>query len=234
MGIFSGLFKKKAPPLPPGAGIGKSDYTTAKGHVPIVPSTGKGTGIDGWSPHLATTLPTLKNQDDLLIHFDLEKPADPGHPSPFWQKRNAYRIKSGEQFEHWQTGGQGNGLDSWQEKTGTYQPTIDPKLHPVLPSRPTAYQSPSSFRFFAPMRSGRGDTPHLNGFHFSMASNRRSYPIRGMRPAMQFRNTFRLEPPPRDAQSMDVPSESPSVPGNTYVTPSANRAPSGSRGSYRL
>lgn len=45
---------------------------------------------------------------------------------------------------------------------------------------------------------------HLNGQHFSMADNIRTYSIGGMQPAIPRRNTFRLTPPPHDVNQANV------------------------------
>lgn len=45
---------------------------------------------------------------------------------------------------------------------------------------------------------------NLNGLHFSMADNIRTYAIGGMQPAVPRRNTFRLTPPPHDVNQTNV------------------------------
>lgn len=241
MGFF-GFGKKKVPPAPPGAGIGYGEYTTPRGQVPIIPSTGMGTGPDGWAPRVGIELPAVPNQDALLIHYDLEKPSDPGQPSRFWTNKNSDRLARGSVEKLFSgsndTGSNGgfqggNGTTSWETLPTQEHMADDPKRTPVPNTRPTQSQSPSNYRFYAPMRSGKGDLPHLNGNHFSMATIGKTYPIKGMRPAQRLRNTFRLEPPPRDAQSMDVPAASPTVPAQEYVTPVPATASPGKR-SFRL
>lgn len=51
----------------------------------------------------------------------------------------------------------------------------------------------------------------LNGTHFSMASNIRTYPVGGMLPAVPRRNTFRLMPPPHDISQTNLPANGTSV-----------------------
>lgn len=62
---------------------------------------------------------------------------------------------------------------------------------------------PTGFRELA--RSVEGSADHMNGTHFSMADNVRTYPIGGMLPVVARRNTFRLEPPPIDINQTDYP-----------------------------
>src|SRR6266576_3346794 len=50
---------------------------------------------------------------------------------------------------------------------------------------------------------GYGDT--MNGTHFSMADNVRTYPIGGMQSVVSRRNTYRLAPPPLDINSAVMP-----------------------------
>ena len=70
--------------------------------------------------------------------------------------------------------------------------------------------SPRRYSFTRPFDQGtKGNgARQLNGQHFSMADHRRDYPILGMRPWNQHRNTYRVDPAPWDAEMYDVPPES--------------------------
>ena len=237
MGIFSFLGPtKKVDVPPPGAGIGYGQFSTPRGKVPIVPAHYN--GPDGWAPRIGIELPVIRNQDAILVHFDDEDPSEAkgDHaPTKFWASKNAWRIS---QFplDKLGTTTSNNGTDSWSvdSRSSSQNRARDPKEIPVPPSRPTAYMSPSNMRMVSPMRSGRGDVPLNNGSHFSMANMRRTYPIRGMRPATTFRNTYRLEPPPRDAQNVDIPSAPvATVPGYTNISPNFTSAPKRG-GTFRL
>lgn len=231
MGILEKLFGKKDPPLPPGAGVGFGDFQdTASVHrYPILTASGKGNGPDGWAPRVGQELPSVANQDELLIHFDRE---DPGNPqddagTPYWRNRNFSSLVRWNNVTDPITSGTG-GMDSWYASPTEHalqeSARRDVKETPPLPSRVTAFESPSKYRFFRHeqgMRGGRGDTQLLNGLHFSMASNRRAYPINGMRPRQNFRNTWRTEPLPRDAFLGDLPANNPTVMAGERTSPTA-------------
>ena len=71
--------------------------------------------------------------------------------------------------------------------------------------RPTTRMSPHAYVFTRPF-PGMGTSGHLNGSHFSMADNKRTYSILGMEPPRKMRrNTYRLEPEPWDTDLVDMP-----------------------------
>jgi len=219
--------KSEAETAPPGQGVGPGGFeaTTnpqgARVNYPTLPAHYG--GLDGWSPRLGVNSFTLKDQDELLVHYDDEPPTNPTPSDPYWKTRNDSRLRRGAAEKLSATYWDGTSFENTEAPNPVF-------YGPPKPSRPTAYYSPSNYRFQAPMRSGRGDTPHLTGQHFSMASMHRSYPIRGMTPKQDWRNTFRLEPPPRDAANMDVPAEEANVPAAVYTSPVAGV----SGGSFRL
>ncbi len=71
--------------------------------------------------------------------------------------------------------------------------------------RPTNRMSPRTYTFTRPF--DQHAARQLNGSHFSMADNRRTYPIMGMAPVRRSRNTFRAIPEPWDANLVDMPSD---------------------------
>lgn len=157
-------------------------------------------------------------------------------PDPFNARRNSDKLARAANDER-PPGYGGGGKDSWDvtQVSGSERRALPPTYFASQwdSNRPTAHQSPSNYRFLHVMRSGQGDVPHLNGTHFSMASMHRNYPIRGMQPARRFRNTWRLEPPPRDAQNVDIPQGgNPSVPNSVFV--SSNAPTPGPSSSWRL
>jgi hypothetical protein len=240
---LKGLFGKTEPEMPPNAGVGYGDFTTPMTRYPII--SAHYNGLDGWAPRVGIELPPVRNQDELLSHYDREKPneANPNvGPTPFWAQRNRSLRLRADTYETWYPGTLStmgkwpNGQDSWpvNDPAHAIQETArrDVKEIPVMPSRPTAFMSPSNFRFEHKMRSGRGDIQHLSGAHFSMASMHRNFGVGGMQPARRFRNTYRLEPAPRDAASYDeVPDNV--VPNGTVQSPNTVGAPNRNR-SYRL
>lgn len=95
--------------------------------------------------------------------------------------------------------------------------------------RPLMRMNPSTYRFMRPW--GNGIAREFNGVHFSMADHRRDYPIMGMQPPPERRNTYRLEPSAWDAGIVDMPAEAGSYPQAVTVAPAV--APAGNR-AWRL
>jgi hypothetical protein len=110
--------------------------------------------------------------------------------------------------------------------------------HPLsVPSaepRPTQQMSPSSYLFVRPF--GQGFQRTFNGNHFSMADHRRDYEIGTVKKAVKSRrNTYRVEPSPWDADTVDMPANiEPDIPqGRITVIPLPPRSGSANR-SFRL
>lgn len=83
----------------------------------------------------------------------------------------------------------------------------DPRWVATDPIRPQ--RTPSTYRAVQPFdwQFAR----QMNGLHFSMASNIRTYPIGGMLPVVPRRNTYRLLPPPRDINQTNLPANGTAV-----------------------
>jgi hypothetical protein len=178
-----------------------------------------GVGLSGWAPRAGIEMPPIADQDAILTHW-LDEPGN--NPvgkygaDPYYGQRNQDAIarRNYDEVLRVPTNAAGFPIDSHENPEAR-----NPNWVPPLPDRPTAYQSPSSYRFQHKMRSGHGDTRHLSGEHFSMASMHRSYPVRGMQPARRFRNTWRLEPTPRDEAATDLPGPVVQPASGQYVSP---------------
>lgn len=98
--------------------------------------------------------------------------------------------------------------DGWEEfKGGSGKPAArNPREKPPAEPRPTSRLAPRSYSFTRPEFGGPRD---LTGVHFSMADHRRDYPILGMAPVREHRNTFRIQPTPFDMEMGDVPPNDP-------------------------
>ncbi len=91
----------------------------------------------------------------------------------------------------------------------------NPRETPPPEMRPTSNMSPRSYTFLRPFDQFNrnyanvniGSARQLNGQHLSMADHRREYPILGIKPNHNRRNTYRLDPPPWDADVVDVPPD---------------------------
>lgn len=79
----------------------------------------------------------------------------------------------------------------------------DVRRTPQPETRLTQKMSPHRWVYTRPFDQ---DVRHdLTGVHFSLADHRRTYPIMGMEPAVQRRNTYRADPAPWDTYLTDYP-----------------------------
>jgi len=172
--------------------------------------------LGNWAATYSPEFPAIPNQDKILVHW--YRPPDSGNEQVWWDDVNRDRIDRTTVNEHFET-------NYWQE-------SVDPKYAAHNPwhdniraqLRPTAEQSPSNFRFVRPFYPGDG-YGKSTGIHFSMASNRRAYPVGGMEPIRSFRNTFRLEPTARDAENADLSGVNASnADPMIYVSPQAGQS----------
>lgn len=98
--------------------------------------------------------------------------------------------------------------DGWQEEKGFKKVGLfNPREYPPPETRWTEAQSPNTYSFlrlFDQLHKGSG-ARRFNGSHYSFAEHPRRYDILGMEPPKVGRNTYRLNPVPWDADSLDVP-----------------------------
>ena len=121
--------------------------------------------------------------------------------------------------------------DSFIEQSVSSVPAPDPRWNPPQPLR-GPYKAPSVYAFFRPSY-GQDVAERLNGRHFSMASNSRTYPITGVETVRNRRNTYRVEPVPYDVSITDVPTNiGPSNPQAVFTSPQVTSA--GAANGYRL
>lgn len=100
----------------------------------------------------------------------------------------------------------------------------DPRWNPPTPSRVSDTLSPAQYSFTRPF--DQHSARKLNGSHFSMADNMRTFDILGMAPAHRARNTYRIDPQPWDDELAERAARPSTAP---VLSPAA----SGSR-SHRL
>jgi hypothetical protein len=201
---------------PTGYGVGPGDYAVPNNppDIPYLPA------IHGYTDPPADTVAIQRNQSAWRI-------PPPGHPPQNWNLYNSDRVEIFYPLETLQ------GEEGWPTPTPRYNRAPDSRWQPAEVTRPTTQQSPSTFRFHRPF--DQHAARQLNGNHFSMADHTRAYPIAGMQPQRNFRNTFRLEPAPWDTEIVDRPEiATPSMAGGTYISPDLPPSVSARNGSYRL
>lgn len=188
-------------------GLDDAHKTTAPGReeYPSQPTY----GANPYASAIGRDLPTIPNQDAILTHW-YRPPAD-RNPAEWWNDANDSEFAMDAQ-QVFQTRG-------WQSDASRLQIAENPWVGGAPLPRVTSEMSPSNYRHLRPFdqRMER----KLDGNHASMASMKRSYPVNGMRPAQSLRNTFRLEPSPRDLENIDLPVGGvvPAVEPAVYVAP---------------
>lgn len=203
-----------------------------------IPSTGVGEGpgyaspplgSPSWSQHEPGVIDqtpdvTIEQQRSELRHWRLTD----DRTGDISQAERIERSRAEEGYDYNGSGVIASVAD-WQPKVRdvTYE---NPSSFP----NPRRVHTPSNVRF----RRTYGQVFNerfLNGNHFSMADHYRTYEIFGMNPAHpEKRNTYRLEPPPRDAFTED---RGPSTPYSPPYAVSHDPSASGTSAlgtSYRL
>lgn len=158
----------------------------------------------GWGPKTrisVETTPDAMREKQFPVRGD--GPYDGTAPKKYWGPRDADQ-KSREAVTT-------TDADGWT--TSSYAKKVNrnnPRETPPPETRWTERLGPSNWSFTRPFDQQQKGTGArvLNGLHFSMADHRRDYPILGMRPWSQARNTYRVDPAPWDADMYDVPPES--------------------------
>lgn len=167
-------------------------------------------GTPSYADRLNIELPTIKNQDEILVHYF--QPPAAKNPQQWYNDRNKDKIYRGTQ-EHFFT-------DNVSEVVSPDQMEDNPWWHGVpVPTRPTAHMSPSNYRFIRPYDQ-RWERTNVLAQSGSQARVAYPYPVGGMQPQNTLRNTFRLEPPARDIENMDLNnSKVAAVVPAVYVSP---------------
>lgn len=196
----------------------------------------------GWGPELRMSTVNTPSAQRLGAIPRFGDYPDPQKPPEVWYNR----LDADEEHREDVTNTVATG---WQEQKGLAVGDLrwapNPRLKPPAEPRLTTKLSPANYSFTRPFdqlnRTHGGDPPtgsarHLNGTHFSMADNMRTYQAVGTMPVKTGRNTYRLEPTPWDTDVVDLPSNSgpdtPSARIRSIEVPSGTAA-TGSR-SYRL
>lgn len=139
------------------------------------------------------------------------RPPSGSNPAAWWHNTNRDRIERGAQ-ELVRT------QPIVEVTDNKNQVALNPWLYTTPSPRVTSTHSPSTYSFTRPFDQ---DLAHaLNGTHYSQASQSRGYPLGGMEPVSNLRNTFRITPPNRDSENMDLisvyaPAPDPAI----YVSP---------------
>lgn len=193
------------------------DYVTAVGrssapdyfYSPRAPWPG---GDDGnmdhpggeWAPELrggAEGLPDAHRTQSMPLYE--YGPAGNQPPAQFWQGPNGPTWESRQREIAVET----VDGDGWRmARTALYalnkRAAPDVRRTPPPEPRPTQQMAPVTYSYTRPFDQS-GNARNLNGNHFSMADHRRNYPIYGMQPVSNRRNTFRADPQPWDTDIVD-------------------------------
>lgn len=139
--------------------------------------------------------PTIAQADSVLTHYS-RPPADVD-PQPWYDDKDTWSKQQREKIED-------QVAVPWSDVTSKTGPMADdPKWTAPTVSRPSAFLSPSSYRFYRPF--GQDVEHELNGVHLSLADNRRAYSLAGNVGRTQaWNNSYRLDPVSNDAQAVFV------------------------------
>lgn len=138
--------------------------------------------------------PTVAQQDNLLTNYYENPPGE--SPIAWYQDKDQWGM---EQLKFQKLEGV-----PWQDNT--MHPVMmqdDPRWKPPPVERPSAFLSPSSFRFIRPFDQ---TTEHdFNGLHLSLAENRRAYNLSGsVGRDTTWNNSYRVDPLSNDSRSVFV------------------------------
>lgn len=219
MGLFS---KRKREADGPPPGINELHGFEAPGEpAPYVDAA------PNYASRIGYEMPRLRNQDALLVHYyrpDADEPPQRWYTGPGGREETDWARQQAN--EH--VGQSAQGQPFSPERVGW---TGNPNFTPPAPSR--VMRAPSLYSFTRDM-GGQAER-HLTGYHASMASINKTYQPLGMTPAYRNRNTFRMDPPPRDAYIVDVPAnQDVRVTDSVFTSPNPSGAPSGLNRSFRL
>ena len=139
--------------------------------------------------------PTIASQDAVLVHYD-RPPADQ-NPQQWYDDRNTWAKLQRETIET-------QIAVPWSDDTSKPGSMADdPKWTPPNVSRPSAFLSPSSYRFLRPY--GQDVEHEFTGVHLSLADNKRAYLLTGEVGRTQgWNNSYRLNPVSNDSQAVFV------------------------------
>ncbi len=139
--------------------------------------------------------PTIANQAAILTHWDY--PPANENPQRWYDDRNVWAKQQRTEIETQ------DALPIDAVGPMADQPAADPRWNPPTVQRPTAHQSPSSYRFYRPF--DQTSEHELNGVHMSLADNRRAYELTGSAGlAPKWNNSYRIDPPNNDATAVFV------------------------------
>lgn len=160
----------------------------------------------GWGPKLrmGTATPDAMREQSMPQRWFYPQGSEE-EPGPFYESRDkddAARHRNETQD-----------ADGWTELKNRKAVGRNARETPPPETRPTERMAPRSYSFTRPFDQFNrnyadvqiGSSRHLNAMHFSMADHRRDYPILGMKPNHNRRNTYRLDPAPWDADVVDMP-----------------------------
>jgi hypothetical protein len=181
------------------------------------------TRVFGWAPRLNRneTPDPRRLGEDPEIFFEV---GDDKPPQTFYEQNRGRDTLA-------RHGVEDQDADGWTERKDQLHRADDPRWTTTAEPRRTTKMAPTTYTFTRPFdQQNRAGARTLNGLHFSMADNLRTYDILGMAPPRHTtRNTYRLDPVPWDSDLVDMPAQTePTViPGRVMavnVTPAGNRA----------
>lgn len=169
-------------------------------------------GANPYATQVGKDLPTIRNQDAILVHFF--QPPAAGPPQFWYNDRNSEKLRIGRSEELFVTKAPVEHAESAPDVVNPWHST------PHNP-RVTGTLAQSNYRFIRAFDQRWERTN--NGNVGSMATVGRSYPVGGMVAPRNLRNTLRLEPAARDTENYDLnATQTYAPPAAVYVSPDVN------------
>lgn len=158
----------------------------------------------GWSPHLrlsTTETPDSARLGDRPLR-DFYSDSYP-NPEQFYDERDSSAA-----IRHSVEDIDANGWKEVQGVDAGDRRWADPAMRTPPPdNRVTQDMSPRSYSYTRPFdQQNKSGARYFSQLHFSMADHRRVYEVPDMAPVRTARNTYRMDPPPWDANLVDVPA----------------------------
>jgi hypothetical protein len=196
VGLLGRIFGKvQRAPQPPRGLEDRANFTVTPGSMGTDAAYQFEGGIPSYTnPVSDGYFPTIADQTALLTNY--YEPPDDQNPDAWYQDKDRWGMQQ-QKFQKL------TGVP-WEDNTLT--PILmddDPRWVPPPVQRPTAFLSPSSYRFTRPFDQ---NTEHdFNGVHLSLAENRRAYILTGtVGQADNWNNTYRVDPLSNDSQAVFV------------------------------
>ena len=196
VGLLGRIFGKvQKAPSPPAGVEDRANFTDTVGSMGTDAAYQWEGAVPNYNnPVAAGYFPTVAQQDALLTHVR-HAPADQ-NPDAWYQDKDRWGQSQLKEFK-------AEGVPWMDDAHRPVEMEPDPRWIPPGIQRPTAFLSPSSYRFQRPF--DQTSEHELNGVHLSLADNRRAYMLGGtVGQSSSWNNSYRVDPTTNDTGAVFV------------------------------